>query len=313
MNLPDCDVGHWADPVALTGVTVFLPCAEDGAICGVDIRGGAPGSRETELLRPERTVERVHGLVFTGGSAFGLGAADGVMRYLAARGRGVAFRSAKIPIVPASVIFDLGIGAADVYPDAEAGMTACASAQREVTSGSYGAGIGATVGKARGLDHAMRGGFGVASTTVGTAVVAAAAVVNALGDIIDANGRIIAGTRNDKGGFADTAAILRQSDHATPTANTTLVALVTNAQLDVVGCTRLAAAAHDGIARAIHPAHTLYDGDTAYALSTGSTTAPLLALQVAAAEVTAEAIRAAVLHADSLPGLPAARDWPPQH
>lgn len=308
MHLPGVDVGHWTDTTALTGVTVIVPRDKSGATCGLDIRGGAPGSRETELLRLERTVERVHAIVLTGGSAFGLAAADGVMRELAELGRGLAVGGATIPIVPASVVFDLTVGDGYVYPDATAGKAAFRCARAEVHSGPVGAGAGASVGKMFGRGRAMRGGFGVASRPVGRPSVAAAVIVNALGDIVAANGQTIAGARGT-GGFMN-ARLEEMCDAGLPSpSNTTLAVVVTDAALDTIGCTRLAMAAHDGMARAIRPAHTVYDGDTAYALSTGAAEAPFLALEVAAADVVAEAIRAAVLHAPSLSDLPGAADW----
>jgi L-aminopeptidase/D-esterase-like protein len=293
-------VGHAQNDAARTGCTVLL--FGDGATTGVDVRGGAPGTHETDLLAPTATVQQVHALLFAGGSAFGLAAAAGVMHWLQERKLGFDTGVARIPIVPAAVIFDLAFSGSGAWPNERSGYTACAVAEATVAEGSVGAGTGATVGKALGVAQAMKGGVGSWSETLpdGT-VVGALAVVNAFGDVLAANGSIIAGARLPDGRFANTRQVLRLPQAlATRTVsagdfNTTLVAVATNAQLDKVNCTRLAQMAQDGLARTICPAHTPVDGDIVFATATGAQPAPpLLVLGTVAADVVAEAIRRAV-------------------
>lgn len=309
-------VGHFTHPQRATGCTVLL-CPQ-GAVAGVDVRGGAPGTRETDLLRPENTVDRVHALLLSGGSAFGLDAAGGVMRWLEERGHGFAVGAVRVPIVPAAVIFDLWHGDAHIRPDAAAGHAACVAASTlPPEQGSVGAGAGATVGKLFGIERAMAGGIGAASVRVGGITVAALVVVNATGDVIDpASGEPLAGAR--KGPAS------RQLLHTTPAllrgelpewlqtgAATTIGVVATDAALDKAQCTKLAAMAHDGLARSLSPIHTPFDGDTMFAFATGSASsiaAPLALIGVLAAEVTARAVLHAALHARGRPGCPAARD-----
>ncbi|MBI4571489.1 MAG: P1 family peptidase, partial [Chloroflexi bacterium] len=272
-DVPGIKVGHWTNRRAATGCTVVL-CPPAGAVGGVDVRGGAPGTRETELLRPGMLVQRVHAVVLAGGSAFGLDAAGGVMRYLEEREIGFAFGGAHVPLVPAGVIFDLGIGRASVRPDAEAGYRAAAAARGgRVAQGSVGAGTGATVARAVGLERCLKGGVGTASARGPEGLIAGAlAVVNATGDVVDPDsGRRIAGPRAAGGGLLDGWAIARAGETAAPAAgeHTTLAVVATNARLSKEQTNRLASLAHDGFARAIRPVHTMTDGDTVFALATG--------------------------------------------
>jgi L-aminopeptidase/D-esterase-like protein len=264
-------------------VTVVLLPAE--TVGSGEVRGGAPASRELDLLDPARTVARVDAIVFSGGSAFGLAAADGVMRYLAERGQGYATAGGVVPIVPAACIFDLVD--ADARPTADTGYAAAVAAARddEVATGRVGAGTSATVGKWRGRDGAVPGGLGVAATTVDGASVAALAVVNAVGDIVAGDGTIIAGSKSTEDPFPESPFAERE--------NTTLVALVTDARASKADCYLLAQSAHDGFARAIRPAHTRYDGDVSIAVTTATTDANLDRLRAAAADVVADAIRSA--------------------
>lgn len=309
-SLPGIRIGHWQDLDALTGCTVLLPTA--GSMrAGVHVGGGSPGTRETDLLAPTASVQEVHALLLTGGSAFGLDAAGGVMRYLRARGIGFDTIVARVPIVPAAVLFDLGLGSPTTYPTAEAGYAAClAAADDEAREGNIGAGCGATVGKALGRAGCMKGGLGVATSgPEDVAPMGAIAAVNAFGDVIDDDGTIIAGAQRD-GALAGTATLLRRGDvpgvWPPPRTNTTLVAIATSARLDKVELTRLARQAHDGMARAISPAHTDGDGDIVFALSTGEHSVRPTALAALAAELVARAVRRAVRAAASAGGVPAA-------
>ncbi len=307
-------VGHFTSPRRPTGCTVIL--AEAGATAGVDVRGSAPGTRETDLLNPVNSVDRVHGVVLAGGSAFGLDAASGVVRYLAERRIGFATSAAVVPIVPAAILYDLGIGDPSVVPDAAAGYQAAVAAGSSFAEGSVGAGAGATVGKLQGMERAMKGGLGTASVRVGELVVAALAAVNALGDVIDpATGTVVAGTRNDAGDApADARRLVtrefwRRSSPLRPAENTTLAVVATNAAFAKSAMTKIAQMAHDGLARSIYPSHMPWDGDTVFALSTGDLTeADLGQVGALAAETLSRAVLRAVLLADGLPGLPSVRD-----
>ena len=309
-------VGHWTDRQAGTGCTVVL-CPPDGAVAGVDVRGGAPGTRETDLLRPECTVERVHAILLAGGSAYGLAAADGVMRWLEERGVGYDVGIARVPIVPAAVLFDLPVARPDVRPDAAAGYAACQAANdRPVAQGNVGAGAGATVGKADGLAHACKGGLGSASVRMEDGlVVAALAVVNAYGNVHDpSTGRVLAGVRRlDECsrfiGFADPVALMAarpRTDFAS--ANTTLVVAATNAALTKGGAAKVAQMAHDGLARTIRPVHTGIDGDVVFALSCGDRPAQLDLVGALAADVAAQAIINAICATESCYGLPSGQE-----
>jgi L-aminopeptidase/D-esterase-like protein len=323
-------VGHFTDTRRPTGCTVVL--CEGGAVCGVDVRGAAPGTRETELLSPVNAVERVHAVLLAGGSAFGLDAAGGVMRWLDERGIGVAVgpkradgRAATVPIVPAAILFDLWLGDASIRPDAASGYAACEAATAQgMAEGNVGAGAGASLGKLFGIGRAMRGGLGSASISVGGITVAALVAVNAMGDVIDpANGRIVAGARSDDGlAFFDQMGALRRGHwpramQLQSGAATTLAIVATDARLTKPEATKVAQMAHDGLARSIRPVHTMSDGDVVFALATGAsgTRAHTTLLGALAADVLAEAVlrgvRAATsLRADGLPALPAARDFP---
>lgn len=282
-DVPGIEVGHATDPAGLTGCTVIL--CESGAVGGVDVRGAAPGTRETDLLRPESTVEHVNAILLTGGSAFGLDAASGVMRYLEERGAGFPVRTGVVPIVPAAVIFDLGVGDARARPDARMGYAACEAASPSAPAeGRVGAGTGATFGKMRGGDEARWGGIGTASVAVRGGTVGALVVVNAVGYVVDEAGQLVEsapvqaseepldvdlGLRDDDAGpFADDLGAVRDDSGPGAGENTTIGVVATDLPLDKAGATRLAQAAHDGLARAIWPAHTAFDGDTFFALST---------------------------------------------
>lgn len=312
-TLPGFRVGHASDLRGLTGCTVIL--CEAGAVCGVDIRGSAPGTREIETCRPGHLVEQVHAILLTGGSAFGLDAAGGVMKYLETRGIGFDAGRVRVPIVPAAVIFDLNIGSADARPDASMAEAACANASRTVEEGSVGAGTGATVGKLFGPARATKGGVGFASLPLpASAAVQALAVVNAFGDVVDpGSGAILAGVRHSptSSRFVDTVGAMlkgkvRKGLGAT---NTTLIVVMTNVALDKVQATKIAQMAQNGLARAIRPVHTQFDGDLVFALSSGKRRADLSMLGTAAAEVTAEAIVRAVKAARGLGGVPGIVDW----
>jgi L-aminopeptidase/D-esterase-like protein len=309
------EVGHYTDLEAVTGCTVVL--CRGGAVAGVDVRGGAPGTRETDLLRPMNLVQKVHAVVLSGGSAYGLDAAGGVMRWLEERGIGFPVGVGVVPIVPAAVLFDLSIGRSDVRPDAIAGYAACGVAGGgAVTEGSIGAGAGATVGKLYGLKNAMKGGIGSASRHIaGGAVVGALVAVNAFGDVVDpTTGQQIAGPRDpDSGRLVSTVERLQQgpvwesSGFAT---NTTLAVVATDSELTKEEANKLAQMAHDGLAQAIRPAHTLLDGDTVFALATGRR--PIIgdvsALGSLAAAALAEAVVRAVRAATALGGVPGVGD-----
>lgn len=311
--IPGLRVGHAQDPEALTGCTVIL--CEAGAVGGVDQRGGAPGTRETDLLRPLHLVEKVHAILLTGGSAFGLDAASGVMRYLEEKGVGYDTGVAKVPIVPAAVIFDLGLGRADVRPDAAMGYQACLNASDQaLPEGNVGAGMGASLGKMLGPDQAMKAGLGSASVMLdGGLCVAALAVVNALGDVVDpAVGQIVAGARlsTEHGApFADSMAVLRRFGAQAQSVksaggNTTIGVVVTNALLSKEQANWVAQMAQDGLARAVRPAHTLLDGDTIFVLATGQYQADANVVGALAAEVFAQAILRCARLAHSAGGLP---------
>lgn len=315
-DVPGLRVGHYTDLDAATGCTVVL--CESGAVGGVDVRGSAPGTRETDLLRPTAVVQQVHGVLLTGGSAFGLDAATGVVRYLEERGVGYDARGVRVPIVPAAVLFDLGIGSARIRPNADAGYRAClAATDGSVAQGSVGAGTGATVGKLLGREGATKGGIGTASLALpGDVVVAAIVAVNALGDVVDPeSGRVVAGARGPDGFVGTARAILGgwagpSPRDVPPGTNTTIGVVATNARLTKDAANKVAQMAHDGLALAVRPSHTMHDGDTLFALATGTSSAPfdVSVVGAAAAEVVARAILRAVAKATSLAGIPAVRD-----
>jgi L-aminopeptidase/D-esterase-like protein len=313
------EVGHWTDQAAATGCTVIL-CRE-GAVGGVDVRGSAPGTRETDLLRPINLVQKAHAILLTGGSAYGLAAATGIMSWLEERGIGFPVGVGVVPIVPAAVLFDLGIGAAGVRPDAAAGYAACEAASRDpVQEGCVGAGTGATVGKLLGPQYATKSGLGSAAHRIGGAdgiSVGALVAVNAAGDVFDpATNRIVAGGRNPSNdGFLDIMAHWHSdASPARPSTfptNTTIAVVATDAVLSKEATNKVAQMAHDGLARSIRPVHTMNDGDTVFALATGRRTGlepNVSVIGAVAAAVLAEAVLRAVRQATALAGLPAARD-----
>ncbi|MDR5695037.1 MAG: P1 family peptidase [Armatimonadota bacterium] len=312
-RVPGIKVGHATDLDAITGCTVIL--CEGGAVGGVEVRGSAPGTRETDLLRPMQHVERVHAVLLTGGSAFGLAAADGVMRYLEERGIGYDVGVTKVPIVPAAVLFDLRIGDFRIRPNAEMGYQACLEASAgPPAEGSVGAGTGATVGKLLGMASAMKGGIGTwALSLPGGVVVGAIVAVNAFGDIVDdRTGKILAGARDPStGAFLDTAKALFALPPPGFPDNTTIGVVATNARLTKEQANKLAQLSHNGLARTVSPAHTMVDGDTMFVLATGEVEANFFAVGAAAVEVVATAVKRAVLQAEGLGGIPSIKDLQP--
>lgn len=310
-------VGHFTMDGRPTGCTVIL--AEAGAVGGVDVRGGAPGTREIALLDPVNTVDVVHAVVLSGGSAFGLEASTGVVRHLEERGIGYRAGPHIVPIVTGAILFDLGMGDdPSIRPNAECGYNAASNATSGVPeSGSVGAGAGATVGKMRGMGRATKGGIGSASITLASGLTVAAIVaVNAVGDIVDpATGQVIAGVRTEDGsGFADARVLLRADQIVpTPAQNTTIGAVLTNATLTKAQITKVAQMAQDGFARAIYPAHTPSDGDAIFGLGTGTFGGEVSVATIGAlaAEVMAEAILDAVRSAEGRGGVPSLSELPP--
>jgi L-aminopeptidase/D-esterase-like protein len=296
-----CDIdgvlcGQVSDHVGKTGCTVVI--FPQGAVAGVDVRGAAPGTRETDLLRPGNLVDKVHAILLSGGSAFGLDAATGVMRWLEEQGIGFDPGVAKVPIVPAAVLFDLAVGDPKARPDAAMGYAACCSASAQpVEQGAVGAGCGASVGKALGLQCTMKGGIGCASMQVAEATVSVLVAVNAFGDVIDYNNNnILAGAKLPDGVFPGIQSILTSSKqhNATVGTNTTIGIIVTDALLDKAQANRLATVAHDGLAWSIRPVHTALDGDTLFAASCGNREADFHALCATAVETVARAVNNAV-------------------
>jgi L-aminopeptidase/D-esterase-like protein len=312
------EVGHWTDLDAATGCTVIV--CRQGAVGGVDVRGSAPGTRETDFLRPVNLMQKAHAIVLSGGSAYGLDAASGVMRWLEEQGVGFNVDVAVVPLVAAAALFDLTIGRPDVRPGPEAGYAACQSAtDGPVAEGCVGAGAGATVGKLLGPQFATKSGLGSAARRIaGDITVGAIVAVNAFGDVVDpANGKLIAGTRNPQGqGFVNTMERLHGDLGQTMlgfSSNTTLAVVATDAVLSKEGANKMAQMAHDGLAQAIRPIHTMVDGDTVFALATGQQTKMPVDVSVVgavAAAVLAEAVVRAVNQATSLAAIPAARDLP---
>jgi len=319
-DVPGILVGHAQNEEALTGCTVIL--CEKGAVGGVDQRGGAPGTREVDALHPMHLVSKVHGIVLAGGSAFGLEAATGVMRYLEEKDVGFDTRIVKVPIVPAAILFDLGIGNPDVRPDAAMGYQACRNASADPpVEGNFGAGTGATVGKILGVGQCMKSGIGTTSMEIGAGVIVGAIVaVNAFGDIIDpSTGNIIAGARSKDVGpvhigapgfFADTMQVMQTLIGRTALGfgsrgNTVIGVVATNAKLDKESINKVAQMAHDGLARTVRPAHTMLDGDTIFAIATGEHTADVNIVGAYGAEVFAQAILRAVRLAKPVAGIPA--------
>jgi len=317
-DVPGIRVGHWTNRRAATGCTVVV--CPPGTVGGVDVRGAAPGTRETDLLRPGNLVEEVHAVVLSGGSAFGLEAATGVMQELAARNVGLRFREYVIPIVPSAILFDLGIGRME-HPNADSGRRALKSATGgRVECGSVGAGTGATVAKQGGIGHAIKGGIGTASEVLDNGVVVAALVaVNAVGSIRDPfDGTVVAAPRDDERGFVDHEAMLRvgaippdDEDDEVPV-NTTLAVVATNAKLTKTQTNRIATVAHDGFASTIWPVHTRADGDVIFSLATGELevdAAGYRGVEAFAVRAVERAVLDAVRSATTLAGVPSVSEW----
>ena len=300
------EVGHFTDTRRPTGCTVVM--AREGAVAGVDVRGAAPGTRETDLLHPSNLVDKVHAIMLAGGSAWGLEAATGAVRWLEERGVGLDVAVGRLPIVPAAVLFDLLVGDMRIRPDAAAGYAACAAASgADPAEGNVGAGAGAVVGKVFGIQHAMKGGVGTASVTVDGVTVGALIACNALGDVIDPDtAQVMAGARTDDGrALRDTRRALLCGQPPQPLlagTNTTIGVVATDAILTKAQAHRLAIAAHDGLARSINPVHTMSDGDTLFSLGTGRAGKSLgmMVLATMAAEATARATVRAVQAARSV-------------
>jgi L-aminopeptidase/D-esterase-like protein len=310
--VPGVAVGHFTLSDRPTGCTVVL--VERGAIAGVDVRGEAPATSETDLLSPEKMVQSIYGIALSGGSTFGLEARSGVLKYLEEKRIGVAYAGLRIPIVPAAAIFDLPVGDGRTRPGADCGYRAARAASTDaVQEGSVGAGAGATLGKYLGMDRAMKSGIGSAAvTTADGTVVAALVVANPFGDVIDpASGKVVAGVRKAGGGFEDVRTLIRSGvPRGGAGGNSTIGVIATNATLTKAQATALAQLADDGYVRAIWPIHTIVDGDTVFAIATGTRPgeADLLRLGALAADVMAAAILRAATQATGLPSLPAVRD-----
>lgn len=322
-DVPGVEVGHAQNEAALTGVTVVL--CRKGAVCGVDVRGSAPGTRETDLLNPINLVSKVHAITLAGGSAFGLDSASGVVRWLDEQHIGFRTGMVRVPIVPAAILYDLDIGVANIRPDAAMGYAAAASAgSGPVAEGNVGAGTGASVGKIFGPAGAMKAGIGTASIEIGSGIIVGAlAAVNAFGDVIDPKtGAIVAGTRSIKvgpgnlgghGQFADTLRVMqgfsgRQIMRIAAHRNTVLCVVAANVKFTKAEATKVAQMSHDGLARTIHPAHTMLDGDVVFALATGGRKADVSTVGGYAAEMVAAAILRAVHEARSAGGLPGLKE-----
>jgi len=314
LGVEDLAVGHWTDPVGLTGCTVVVP--PPGNVAAVSVRGGGPGTRETDLLQPQAHVEGVSAVLLTGGSAFGLAAAQGVVDWCERRGLGYARFGRPIPIVPAAVLFDLAVGDWDARPGPAEGEAACdAAATADGPMGNVGAGMGATVGKAAGPEHMTKGGLGWAVVEAGPLTVGALVAVNAGGDVLGEDGSVLAGARVPGGAMAAIRERLAagQAEEALPEAvppggSTTLGLVATNATLTKSEVHRVAVQAHDGMARAIRPVHTSFDGDTVFALAVPRVTASMDLVAFLAEEALASAIRAGVRAAGPIAGIPAASD-----
>ncbi|MGZ4127053.1 MAG: P1 family peptidase [Actinomycetota bacterium] len=291
--VPGVRVGHWTDERALTGCTVVLP--PPGTTGSVVIPGGAPATHETDAIQPGRRVDEINAVLLTGGSAFGLGAANGVMRYLEERGIGHPTLAGVVPIVPAAAIFDLIVGDAAVRPGPDEAYAACEAASAdEAREGNVGAGTGATVGKGAGVENMSKGGLGGAARRDGDLVVGVIAVANAVGDVVDEDGTVIAGARAEPTGFPPV-----------PGTNTTLACVATNAVLSKEECHRAAEMATAGLARAVRPVHTMFDGDVVFLLATRAIPSFVEIVGRLAADALADAIRRAVRAATGVPGIPA--------
>ena len=309
-DVPGVLVGHATDYEGATGCTAVL--FDRSAVVAVEVRGSSPGTRETDRLAPLGIVRDTHAVLLTGGSAFGLAAADGVVRFLEEKGVGLDIGVAKIPLVSAAVIFDLMAGSPDARPDAEMGYTASASAaSNDFEQGSVGAGTGATVGKMLGLENAMKGGLGSASVQLeGGLIVAALVVVNAVGDVRDENGKILAGPRTEDGKLADSVDLMPQvADRMRWGQNTTLGIIATNARLTKPEATKVAQMSHDGLARAVYPVHTSVDGDAVFVASVGEVETAPDVVGAWSAKMMQESILRAVRKAEGIPGFPSLTEY----
>ena len=310
VGVPGVSAGHWTDVEAATGCTVVL--TTNGAVGGVAVRGGSPGTRETDLLDPIRRVDQVHAVLLSGGSAFGLAAAAGVQQWLEERGIGFDAPHGPVPIVPAAILYDLGVGRSDVRPDGTAGYTACdAAGASTMAVGSVGAGTGATVAKAYGMEGVVKGGIGSAYCLLpGGVSVGAAVAVNAWGGIYDhRDGGLVAGPRAVGGAMTDPVRVMLTGElsvGASPLANTTIGVVATDAKLDKMQANFVASSCHDGLALTIRPCHTPSDGDTMFCLATGRNAGAtnLMAIVTAATHVTALAVLDAIWSAQGLAGIP---------
>ncbi len=284
-------IGHWQDEY--TGVTVIL--SEKGVVAGADVRGGAPGTRETDLLRPEKAVQKINAVVLSGGSAYGLSSCDGVMRYLREKGCGHKMGNKVVPIVSGAVIYDLNDKDYHI-PDSESGYKACLNASENPLFGQVGVGKGATVGKIRGVKNSCKSGLGAYTVKVAGVTVTAVICVNALGDVVDKDGKIIAGAKGKDGKFINTLDCLLNNRFGTLLfGNTTIGCILTNAKLDKLQANKIASVAHNGLAKSISPVHTDYDGDTLFCMATGKVPVlNLVLLQTAVVEAVENAVRAAV-------------------
>ncbi len=321
-DIPGIQIGHYTDLDAITGCTVIL--CKDGATCGVDQRGGAPGTREIALLNPINQVQKVHAVLLSGGSAFGLDAASGVMKYLEENKIGYSTGVAKVPIVPSAILFDLAIGNPNIRPSQEMGYQACLNASDSPPKqGSVGVGTGATIGKLLGMNFATKAGVGAACTDIGKGVLVGAIVaVNAVGDVIDpSTNQVLAGTRSPKIGqklynkdlFVDSLELMKSSIGRTvfsiaSKSNTVIGVIVTNANLSKLQMTKVAQMGQNGLARSIRPANTMQDGDTLFALSIGKKKADVNIVGAFAAQAVQQAIINAVRTATTLGGIPALSD-----
>lgn len=306
MDIPGVKIGNAQDLEGATGCTVVI--CEQGAVAGVDVRGGAPGTRETDLLKPENYVDKIHAVTLAGGSAFGLDAAGGVMEYLEEKGIGFDVGVTKVPIVAGAVLFDLTCGDHRARPDKAMGKKACIAAEKKLFSeGSVGAGTGATVGKILGMQHAMKGGLGTYCLQVGSLIVGAVVAVNCLGDVINPeDGKILAGTfQEDPFTFLESEECMIQQYNNTSNAfagNTTIGVIVTNGIMTKAQANKVASMAHNGYARTMRPAHTMFDGDTIFSLSTGSVAADINVVGLLAARTMEQAVIRAIRQASPLCG-----------
>ena len=311
-DVPGVLVGHATHTEGHTGCTAVIFEGQDGAVVGVDVRGSSPGTRETDRLGPVGAVRPTHALLLTGGSAFGLSAVDGVVRFLEEKEVGLDMGVARIPLVSAAVLFDVVVGDPSVRPDAAMGYEAASSAtSSDFAQGSVGAGTGATVGKVLGMDHAMKGGLGSASAHLaGGLVVGALAAVNAFGEVRDPRTRkVLAGPRLQDGTLGDTVALLpKAAARLRWGESTTLGIVATNARLSKPQVSKVAQMGHDGLARAVYPVHTTVDGDVVFAASVGTVEVAPDVVGAWGARVLEEAIVRAILAAEGVAGLPAASD-----